>query len=117
MAPLAMRIADAGFRTIAFDVTGHGESKAREASWGSFIRDISDVAGAVGPLAGFVGHSAGGLAMMAARRLGGMTAGQFACICVPHHPYPPVREIEQRLNPGDTVLEGVPGFPGCGVPE
>lgn len=112
MAPLARRVADAGFRAVVFDVAGHGESKETEARWEWFIRDIGEAADAIGPLAAFIGHSAGGLTLMAARRHGGVKAGRFVCICAPHHPYPPVRGLQRRLDPGDKVLQRYRDFLG-----
>jgi pimeloyl-ACP methyl ester carboxylesterase len=105
MAPLAVRLAEAGYRAVAFDVAGHGESAETEARWEWFIRDIGDVSTSLStPLAGFIGHSAGALAMMAARRIRSVPAAGFVCICAPHHPYPPITAIRQRLNPGDPVI-------------
>lgn len=105
MAPLAVRLAESGFRAVAFDVAGHGESAEREARWEWFIRDIGDVSTSLStPLAGFIGHSAGALAMMAARRIRGVRADGFVCICAPHHPYPPITAIRQRLNPAEPVM-------------
>ena len=113
MAPLAMRLAESGFRTVAFDVAGHGESPVNESRWEWFMRDIADLASACGPLAGYVGHSAGGLAMMAARRLNRVDAGRYVCICAPHHPYPPVLGVQKRLDPGDRVLRRYRNFLGA----
>lgn len=105
MAPLALHLAGQGFRAVAFDVSGHGESAVQEARWEYFVRDIGDAAQTLGPLVGFVGHSAGGLAMSAARELRGVHADRFVCICAPHHPYPPLRVLARRLNPGERVLQ------------
>jgi pimeloyl-ACP methyl ester carboxylesterase len=105
MAPLAEYLAGQGFRSIAFDVAGHGTSREPQARWEWFIRDIAAVAECLGEVAAFVGHSAGGLAMMAARNVKGIRAGKYVCICAPSYPYPPIRGIERRLNPGRGVLE------------
>lgn len=113
MAPLARRLADSGFRTIAFDVAGHGDSPVAEARWEWFIRDVGEVAAACGPLAALVGHSAGGLAMMASRRIRSVTAQRFVCICAPHHPYPPIHALQKRLDPGEKVLQRYRDFLGA----
>lgn len=105
VAPLGLRLGLAGFRAIAFDVAGHGDSLVREARWEWFIRDIAEVAKHAGPLRAFVGHSAGALAMMASRHLRGVVAERYVCVSAPHHPYPPLEAIRRRLNPGDVVLE------------
>lgn len=105
LAPLGVRLAHAGFRAIAFDVAGHGDSPIGEARWEWFIRDVAEVAESSGPLRAFVGHSAGALAMMASRHLRGMSAERYVCISAPHHPYPPLKAIQRRLNPALPVLE------------
>jgi pimeloyl-ACP methyl ester carboxylesterase len=104
MAPMAVALASQGFRALAFDVTGHGDSAEREVRWEFFMRDIAAVI-AQGPVAGLVGHSAGGLAMMAARKQYRLRVDRFVCISAPHHPYPPLREIRRRLDPGERVCE------------
>ena len=105
LAPLALRLAEQGHRAVVFDVAGHGESKVGEARWEWFIRDIREVADALGPLHAFIGHSAGGLSMMAARATQGLGAARYACICAPLYPYPPIRGIRERLRPGEAVLD------------
>jgi pimeloyl-ACP methyl ester carboxylesterase len=105
MAPMALHLANNGFCAVAFDLTAHGESTATEARWDYFVRDIADAAAGLAPLAGFVGHSAGGLALTAARVLAGVRAERFVCICAPHHPYPPLQIMARRLNPGEKVLQ------------
>lgn len=104
MAPLAVHLAELGFRSVAFDVTGHGTSNQSEARWEWFLRDIAEVAEAFDPLFGFVGHSAGALAMMAARDLKGVRADRFVCASAPLFPYPPLRMIQQRFNANKAVL-------------
>lgn len=100
MAPLAMTIASAGFRSIALDITGHGASPGRSTAWSFFVRDIEALAQTLDvPIHAYVGHSAGGLATMAARKQGRVDANKFVCIASPSYPYPPVRAALRRLNP------------------
>ncbi len=110
MAPLALHLAAAGFRAVAFDVTGHGDSLARGTGWAAFVRDIAELAAAAAPLHALVGHSAGGLTMMAARQLRGVRARRYVCINAPHHPYPPLVQIRRRIDPGADVIERYRGF-------
>jgi pimeloyl-ACP methyl ester carboxylesterase len=105
LAPLALHLAQAGFRAVVPDVAGHGDSPVNEARWEWFIRDIAEVVAEVGSARALVGHSAGALAMMASRRLRGVHAERYVCISAPHHPYPPLEAIRRRLNPGEGVLE------------
>lgn len=104
MAPLAERIAARGFQTVAIDLTGHGGSPGNRTRWEWLIRDVAEAARTFGPLHAAVGHSAGGLALMAARGLHGLRAQRYACVCAPSHPFPPVRAIAQRLDPRPGVL-------------
>lgn len=104
MAPLAMGLAAVGFQAVAFDLSGHGESTEPVASWGNFFRDIAEVSYALGALFAFVGHSAGGLALMASRQIAHIQAQRHVCICAPAYPHPPVQAIDKQLNPGVALL-------------
>jgi pimeloyl-ACP methyl ester carboxylesterase len=105
MAPLAAEVAAAGFQAVTFDLSGHGESKESVASWENFFRDLHEVSNALGILFAFVGHSAGGLALMASRQIKSVKAQRHICICAPAYPHPPVQAIEKRLNPSVVLLD------------
>ena len=106
MAPLAVHVANLGFRSVAIDVTGHGDSPKRHTRWEYFLRDIAAVSQSLHEEAyAYVGHSAGGLAMMAARALKGIHARRYACVCAPSFPFPPINVIRKKLNPKEAVLE------------
>ncbi len=106
LAPLASALARQGFRCVAIDVTGHGDSPGKRTSWRCFIDDIAQVARELGEVPhACIGHSAGGLAMMAARHTHQFTARHYVCICAPTHPHPPIRAVRQRLNPRPQLLE------------
>lgn len=105
-APAARQIAQRGFRTIAIDMTGHGESPARHARWAYFLDDIAELArGLDQPVHAWIGHSAGGLAVMTARRTHGIRAARYACVCAPSHPYPPIVVVDRTLNPPAPLLD------------
>jgi pimeloyl-ACP methyl ester carboxylesterase len=120
MAPLAAHIASQGFRAVAFDVTGHGESPVRRSRWDCFLHDIASVLQALGAgpevpggsapaLHACVGHSAGGLTMMALRRRGLLRARRYVCVCAPGHPFPPVEAVRRQLDPPPAVLRRYQG--------
>jgi pimeloyl-ACP methyl ester carboxylesterase len=67
---LAAALAESGFRVVAYDAPAHGESTGRFASLPEFARALGDVAEAVGPIHGLVGHSLGGAAVAMAMRHG-----------------------------------------------
>lgn len=106
MAPLALHVANLGFRSVAIDVTGHGESPKRHTRWAYFLRDIAASTQTLREnVYAWVGHSAGALSMMAARGLKGISAQRYVCICAPSHPFPPINVIRKRLNPKKGVVE------------
>jgi len=111
MAPLAVQIAESGFRAIAPDVTGHGDSPGRHAHWRYFLRDVPALTQTLGeqPYA-CVGHSAGALTMMAARYAGKLRASRYVCICAPSHPFPPISLIRKKLAPRPAVVERYKAF-------
>jgi len=70
LGPLAAALVESGCRVVAYDAPAHGESTGRFASLPEFARALSDVAEAVGPIHGLVGHSLGGAAVAMAMREG-----------------------------------------------
>lgn len=105
LAPMAQQVAALGFRAVALDVTGHGESPKRHTRWEYFIRDVPALARSLGEdVYAYVGHSAGALSMMAARSLKGISAQRYACICAPSYPFPPVNVVQKKLRPKDAVM-------------
>src|SRR5712691_694519 len=106
MAPLALHVANLGFRSVAIDGTGHGDSPKRRTRWDYFFRDIAALSRSLHEeVYAYVGHSAGALCMMAARALKGIHAQRYACICAPSFPFPPINVIQKKLNPKEAVLE------------
>ncbi|HYU09435.1 MAG TPA: alpha/beta fold hydrolase [Gemmatimonadales bacterium] len=106
MAPLALHVANLGFRSVAIDVTGHGDSPKRHTRWDYFFRDIAVLSQSLHEeVYAYIGHSAGALSMMAARALKGIHAQRYACICAPSFPFPPINVIQKKLNPKESVVE------------
>ena len=70
LSALAAGLVEAGFRVVAYDAPAHGESTGRFASLPEFARALADVAEAIGPVHGLVGHSLGGAAVAMAMRHG-----------------------------------------------
>jgi len=106
LAPLAVHVAKLGFRSVAIDVTGHGDSPKRHTRWEYFLRDIAALSHSLHEdIYAYVGHSAGGLTMMAARALQGIRAQRYVCICAPSYPFPPIVAMQRKLAPKRAVLE------------
>lgn len=106
MAPLALHVAQLGFRSVALDVTGHGDSPKRHTRWDYFLKDIAALTRSLNEdVHAYVAHSAGALTMMAARNLKGIHAQRYVCICAPSHPFPPVNVVEKKLRPKKGVVD------------
>lgn len=74
-----------GFRVVAFDAPGHGDSPLPRASVVEHARALGSVTAALGPVHGVVGHSVGGAATLLATRFG-LRAGRLALIAPPTTP-------------------------------
>ena len=106
MAPLAEHLAWLGFTAVAPDLGAHGASPGWRRGFDRLIDDIGAFhASRDAPIHAAVGHSAGGMAMMAARARGRLRAGRYACLNTPLYPYPPIRTIRQTAAPRESVLE------------
>lgn len=106
LAALAQSLVEQGFSAALFDVTAHGESKGLRVTFNDFMTDMTDWTLALDrPVFAYVGHSAGGLAMMAARELKGIRALRYVCLNAPLFPYVPVNDIRRIVAPSQAVLE------------
>ena len=105
LAPLAVHLARAGLRCVARDVTGHGHAPGARASLRHFVDDTAALAAVIeGTLLACVGHSAGGLAVAAARGIKGLHAQRYVCIGTPAAPTPDVRAMQRWLAPRPALL-------------
>lgn len=105
MAPLARHIAEQGYRAVAIDITGHGDSPGTRTQWQFFRSDLLQLVRALDQdIHTLIGHSAGALAMMAARHAGEVGASRYACISAPSHPFPPIEVIRRKLAPRPAVI-------------
>lgn len=110
-APLALRIAQRGYRCVAIDVTGHGSSHGKRTGWRHFIDDIAALTTSLGDdVYAYVGHSAGGLCLMAARAIKNLRASLYVCVSTPSYPFPPIRAIRQRLDPAPHLVTAYRDF-------
>jgi pimeloyl-ACP methyl ester carboxylesterase len=106
MGPLAAYVADLGYRCIAPEITGHGQSRQRSTRWSYFARDIAALSRSLDDsVYAYIGHSAGGMTMIAANSQGRIRADKFVCVCAPSFPFPPVNGITKRLEPRASVIE------------
>src|SRR6266851_2408253 len=107
LAPLAVHVANLGFRSVAIDVTGHGDSPKRHTRWDYFFGDIAALSRSLQEdVYAYVGHSAGALSIMAARNLKGIHAQRYVCICAPSYPFPHrchSKEIESEKRSAGTL--------------
>jgi pimeloyl-ACP methyl ester carboxylesterase len=106
MAPLAMKLAERGYRCVAFDITGNGIDGKFFTRWSYFLHDIEAVTRSLqDEVFAYVGHSSGGTTMMATRRGGKIVAKRYVCVSSPSYPFLSIHAAEQRFNPNDRVKQ------------
>lgn len=107
MAKLALALAGQGFCAIFFDAGSHGASETMRMGFDRFMADAAALQSFMGtaPYA-WVGHSAGALALMAARRTHRIAAQRYACIAPPFFPYVPIERM-RAMGASEEVLEHV----------
>jgi pimeloyl-ACP methyl ester carboxylesterase len=106
LAPLAASLSTQGFHSIAIEVRGHGSSPGNTTCWANFIQDVPELVAALKEeVFAVVGHSAGALAVAAARKLSSLSAKKYVFICAPSHPFPPLVLIKKLLNPRPLTLD------------
>ena len=105
LAPLADAAVKAGFQVVVFDLGAHGFSAGKRVGFNSIMADIVGISNGLSkPVYAYVGHSAGGLCAMAARRAGLISAEQFICINAPFYPYPGTRSFKKLLDAPERVM-------------
>lgn len=104
MATLALALAGVGFQAVFFDAGAHGESQPAPMGFDRFMEDLAALHGVMGgrPFA-WVGHSAGALAMMSARRTHGISAERYVCIAAPLFPYVPIERLQRSGAPAAAL--------------
>lgn len=106
MAPIALSLVKKGFQCTLFDAGGHGQSADAAIGFDTFINDVTSLAETLGnKIHALIGHSAGGLGMMAARHLRGVQADRFVCLAVPFYPYVPLETLKSRYQLPDAALD------------
>lgn len=108
MAGLARSLASAGHRCVFFDAGGHGDSRPEPVGFDTFVRDADHLTRHLAaPVFAWICHSAGGLGMMAARALHGVSAQRYVCISAPRFPYVPLETLRANTGAPDEVLNEV----------
>ncbi|MFM2044941.1 MAG: hypothetical protein RLY86_3517 [Pseudomonadota bacterium] len=117
MVPLVQPLLDWGFRVVAVDAPAHGRSAGHVATLPDFARAALDVAALVGPLAGAVGHSLGGTALVLAAEMG-LSLPRLALIGSPAKPLRFASKVARAygLDADQTtamlrIVEDVAGIP------
>ena len=106
MAGLAHALASDGFRCVFFDAGGHGDSRSEPIGFNTFINDVGALTRFMGgKVHTWIGHSAGGLGMMASRELRETSADRYVCISAPYFPYIPLESLKRNAGASDEALE------------
>lgn len=103
---IAKRLASLGFQAVALDARAHGESEGRMASFKDYIDDLDALIKHLNTdVHAMLGHSAGGLCMMAARDILGVHAKQYITISSPPAPYPLIDAVRRHLNVSEIMVD------------
>ena len=106
MSVLAKHLAASGFQAVALDITAHGESNGRKVSFRDYIDDIDALIKYLGKdVHAMLGHSAGGLCMMAAREMLNLEANHYVTISSPSAPFPLIDVVRRRLKVSEPVID------------
>ena len=104
LAKIARQIASKGFQCIFFDAGGHGDSRVEKIGFFTFMNDTRDIFRHFdAPVYALIGHSAGVLGMMRARKLFGLRAQKYGVICAPLFPYVPLDAMRLGGAPEQTI--------------
>ncbi len=109
MAPMAKQLAKSGFQAIALDFRGHGLSGGRQSGFTDFIEDLAalqaHVVKHITPnIHAMIGHSAGGVCMMASRLINDFPTTKYVVISAPSAPYPAIDALRRTLKVSEGVL-------------
>lgn len=106
MAPLAASLAKQGFRCVAPDVAGHGDTTNRLVRWHYFLRDVEAITRSMqSDVHAYIGHSSGGTTLMAVRRHGRINARYYVCVCSPSYPFLAIDAVRRNFDPPEDVLK------------
>lgn len=104
---LAHLLAANGFRAIIMDARNHGSSEPARLGFDRFMTDIAELQEYLGePPSGWVGHSAGALALMSGRRTHGIRASTVVCLAAPFFPYVPLNRM-RAAGVAENVIDHI----------
>lgn len=105
-AMMAQQLAEQGFRAVALDVTGHGESSGRLVSFKDFCLDIAELCEHldVEEPHGFIAQDEAGLCLMAGREQYGLIAEHYVLIGSRNVPHSRVEQVKRRWQISDSVF-------------
>jgi pimeloyl-ACP methyl ester carboxylesterase len=106
MATFVSPLVRAGFRVIAFDAPGHGQSSGRKSSLPQFMSALCGVVEAVGAPAAMIGHSLGCAAATLAIKEG-VACEKLVFIAPPLDPAAYTKQFSEILGVNEQVISGM----------
>ncbi len=104
-AAIGNALAAAGYRCVAPDLTAHGHSSGRRARFSDFVKDVAALQRQFDePVAAGIGHSAGGMVLMAATAETDLSVDRCVIMASPIAPLPAVEMVQRILDPPDRLI-------------
>lgn len=109
---MAQQLAEQGFRAIALDVTGHGESSGTLVSFRDFCLDIAALCEylEIEEPHGFIAQDEAGLCLMAGREAYGLSAESYVLISTRDNLHSRVAQIQKRWQVSNDVFYNLREF-------
>ena len=106
MAPLADRLASAGFRVAVVDARGHGQSPGMQATLPQMGADLCAIGVELGPVHALVGHSMGAMICARAMQLG-LSVERVVMIAAPAEIMPYARFFQKVFGLSNATVDGM----------
>lgn len=100
-------LVNSGYSVVVPDIASHGQSHGNQIGFDVFMKSLDFLNRFLNDneIYAYIGHSAGGLAMMAARNPFDIRAKNYVCIATPSYPYPPIKIAQKKIQLTEQLVK------------